>query len=51
LRDVGYTLYVGTPAQEQDYEQFRQVRDDAHQLGMPLIVGISAWGFSGPWTR
>lgn len=35
---VGYTLYVGTPAQEQDFEQLRQVRTDAHALGMPLIV-------------
>ncbi|MFK0246041.1 class I fructose-bisphosphate aldolase [Amycolatopsis azurea] len=35
---VGYTLYVGTPAQEADFEQYRRVRDDAHRLGMPLIV-------------
>lgn len=35
---VGYTLYVGTPAQERDFEQFRRVREDAHRLGMPLIV-------------
>jgi class I fructose-bisphosphate aldolase len=35
---VGYTLYVGTPAQETDFAQYRQVRDDAHRLGMPLIV-------------
>ncbi len=35
---VGYTLYVGTPAQDRDFEQFRQVRQDAHRLGMPLIV-------------
>jgi len=35
---VGYTLYVGTPAQEQDFAQFRAVREDAHRLGMPLIV-------------
>jgi class I fructose-bisphosphate aldolase len=35
---VGYTLYVGTPAQEQDFAQYRQVRDDAQRLGMPLIV-------------
>jgi class I fructose-bisphosphate aldolase len=35
---VGYTMYVGTPAQEQDFEQLRQVRTDAHALGMPLIV-------------
>jgi class I fructose-bisphosphate aldolase len=35
---VGYTLYVGTPAQEQDFEQLRKVREDAHRFGMPLIV-------------
>ena len=35
---VGYTLYVGTPAQERDFAQYRQVRADAHRLGMPLIV-------------
>jgi class I fructose-bisphosphate aldolase len=35
---VGYTLYVGTPAQEQDLEQYRQVREDAQRLGMPLVV-------------
>ncbi len=35
---VGYTLYVGTPAQEHDFAQLRQVRADAQRLGMPLIV-------------
>lgn len=35
---VGYTLYVGTPAQPIDFEQYRRVRADAHRLGMPLIV-------------
>jgi class I fructose-bisphosphate aldolase len=35
---VGYTLYVGTPAAEQDFSQLRQVRVDAQALGMPLIV-------------
>lgn len=35
---VGYTLYVGTPAQEHDFGQFLRVRQDAHRLGMPLIV-------------
>ncbi len=35
---VGYTLYVGTPAQDRDFEQFRRVHEDAHRLGMPLIV-------------
>jgi len=35
---VGYTLYVGSPAQEQDFSQLRHVRDAAVRLGMPLIV-------------
>jgi class I fructose-bisphosphate aldolase len=35
---VGYTLYVGSPAQDRDFEQYRQVREDAQRLGMPLIV-------------
>ena len=35
---VGYTLYVGTPAQEQDFAQYLAVRRDAQRLGMPLIV-------------
>jgi fructose-bisphosphate aldolase, class I len=35
---VGYTLYVGTPAQEADFAQYRRVREDAARLGMPLIV-------------
>ena len=35
---VGYTMYVGTPAAEADFAQYRQVREDARRLGMPLIV-------------
>ena len=35
---VGYTLYVGSPAQDADFAQFRTVRQDAHRFGMPLIV-------------
>jgi class I fructose-bisphosphate aldolase len=35
---VGYTLYVGSPAQAADFEQLRRVRADATRLGMPLIV-------------
>jgi class I fructose-bisphosphate aldolase len=35
---VGYTLYVGTPAQERDFAQLRTVRREAERLGMPLIV-------------
>ncbi len=35
---VGYTVYVGSPAQDRDFEQFRTVRDAASRLGMPVIV-------------
>jgi class I fructose-bisphosphate aldolase len=35
---VGYTLYVGTPAQDRDFAQYLQVRRDAQRLGLPLIV-------------
>jgi fructose-bisphosphate aldolase, class I len=35
---VGYTLYVGSPAQEHDFSELRRVREDAVRLGMPLIV-------------
>lgn len=35
---VGYTLYVGSPAQDRDFAQYLQVRKDAERLGMPLIV-------------
>ncbi|WP_127508579.1 class I fructose-bisphosphate aldolase [Actinoplanes solisilvae] len=35
---VGYTLYVGTPAQEDDFAQYRVVRQEAQRFGMPLIV-------------
>ncbi len=35
---VGYTLYVGSSRQEEDFGQFRQVREEAEALGMPVIV-------------
>jgi len=35
---VGYTIYVGSPAQDRDFLQFLEVRQDAQRLGMPLIV-------------
>jgi len=35
---VGYTLYVGSPRQDEDIEQFAQVREDAHRNGLPVIV-------------
>ncbi|WP_432841337.1 class I fructose-bisphosphate aldolase [Dactylosporangium sp. CA-092794] len=35
---VGYTLYVGTPAQDRDFAQYLEVRQAAQRLGIPLIV-------------
>ena len=35
---IGYTLYVGSPAQERDFAQYLRVREDAERFGMPLIV-------------
>jgi class I fructose-bisphosphate aldolase len=35
---VGYTLYVGSPRQDADLEQLRQVRQDCDRFGMPLVV-------------
>jgi len=35
---VGYTIYVGSPAQDRDFLQFLEVRQEAQRLGMPLIV-------------
>ena len=35
---VGYTLYVGSPAQDRDFAQFLEVRRDADRLGVPVIV-------------
>lgn len=35
---VGYTLYVGSPAQEHDFRQYLAIREEAQQFGMPLIV-------------
>jgi class I fructose-bisphosphate aldolase len=35
---VGYTLYVGSARQDEDFAQFQKVRDDAEKAGMPTIV-------------
>ena len=35
---VGYTLYVGSPNQYTDFNQFRKVKRDAERYGMPIIV-------------
>lgn len=35
---VGYTLYVGSPRQDEDLAQLRQVRQDCERFGMPLVI-------------
>jgi class I fructose-bisphosphate aldolase len=35
---IGYTLYVGSPAQGRDIAQFAQVKREAERLGMPVVI-------------
>jgi class I fructose-bisphosphate aldolase len=35
---VGYTVYVGSPAQDRDFRQLLEVRQDADRFGLPLVV-------------
>lgn len=35
---VGYTLYVGSSRQDDDFMQFMEVRESAERYGMPLVV-------------
>lgn len=35
---VGYTLYVGSPMQDQDFVQLAQIREDCDYYGMPLMI-------------
>ena len=35
---VGYTLYVGSPRQDQDLLQLKGVREDCDRFGMPLVI-------------
>jgi len=35
---VGYTMYVGSPRQHDEFRQFEQVRRDCERYGMPLVV-------------
>jgi class I fructose-bisphosphate aldolase len=35
---VGYTLYVGSPKQEEDLIQVGKVRQDCDRYGMPLVI-------------
>ena len=38
---VGYTLYAGSPRQDEDIMQMQMVREDCDKYNMPLIV----WGY------
>lgn len=35
---IGYTLYVGSPAQDRDFAQFARIREEAERFGMPIII-------------
>ncbi len=35
---IGYTLYVGSPRQDDDIRQFVEVRNEANALGIPIIM-------------
>lgn len=35
---AGYTLYLGSPAQDRDIRQFMEVRQEAERLGMPVVM-------------
>ena len=35
---VGYTLYVGSPLQDRDFQQMARVRQDAERFGLPVVV-------------
>ena len=35
---VGYTLYVGSPKQEEDLIQLGHIREDCDRFGMPLVI-------------
>jgi len=35
---IGYTLYVGSPRQDEDFAQLCRVRGDCDRFGMPLFV-------------
>lgn len=35
---VGYTFYVGSPRQDEDFVQFLQIRREAEEAGLPIIM-------------
>jgi class I fructose-bisphosphate aldolase len=51
---VGYTIYVGSPRQDEELRQYRKARQDCERFGMPLVLwsyprgaGIDAKGGKG----
>ncbi len=43
---VGYTLYVGSPRQDEDFLQLQEVREDCDRYGMPLIIWSYPRGYA-----
>jgi class I fructose-bisphosphate aldolase len=35
---VGYTMYMGSPRQDEDLHQLKGVREDCDRFGMPLVI-------------
>jgi len=35
---IGYTMYLGSPRQDEDLAQLREVRQDCDRFGMPLVI-------------
>jgi class I fructose-bisphosphate aldolase len=35
---VGYTMYLGSPRQDEDLHQLKGVREDCDRFGMPLVI-------------
>jgi class I fructose-bisphosphate aldolase len=35
---VGYTLYAGSPRQDEDFSQFQAIREACDQYGMPVVM-------------
>ena len=48
---VGYTLYVGSPRQDQDLLQLKRVREDCDRYGMPLVIWAYPRGLGGRRRR
>lgn len=42
---VGYTLYVGSPRQDEDIQQFMEIREACDKHGMPVVMWAYPRGF------